>query len=51
MLKLDPIKLVVVLSIKVISHSFIRLKAFMIFTRISLAPEAIPNVSVAIQCP
>jgi len=50
-LKLDPIELIVVASIKVIPHSFLRLKASMIFACLSPAMKAIPNVSVAVRDP
>jgi hypothetical protein len=49
--KLDIIELVVVAIIKVIPHSFIRLKASLIFARFGSAVEAIPNVSVTVRYP
>jgi hypothetical protein len=51
LLEVDLIELVVVTMIKVIPHSFIRSKASMIFARLSLAVEAIPDVAVAIRSP
>ncbi|KAF8859222.1 hypothetical protein BDZ45DRAFT_673483 [Acephala macrosclerotiorum] len=50
-LKPDLIELVVVATIKVIPHSFIRLKASMIFACLGPAMEAIPNVSVTVRGP
>jgi hypothetical protein len=51
MLKLDPIELIVALSVKIILHSLIRSKAFMIFAYLSPATEAIPDVLVAVKDP
>jgi hypothetical protein len=51
LLEVDLIEHIVVAMIKVIPHSFIRSKAFMIFASLSLALEAIPDVAVAIGNP
>ena len=51
LLEVDLIEHIVVAMIKVIPHSFIRSKASMIFARLSLAVEAIPDVAVAIRSP
>lgn len=49
LLKVDRIEHVVVAIIEVIPHSFMRIKASMIFACLSLAIEAIPNVSMAVR--
>ena len=48
LLEVDLIELVVVAAIKVLPHSLVRLKPSMIFARLSLTAEAIPDMAVAI---
>ena len=48
-LKYDRIDHVIVATINVIPHSFMRIKASMIFAHIGLTIVAIPNVSMAVR--